>query len=107
MSSNSQSTYSYSSSSYSSSTSSRDGQRSGHAYAETAHSNPSGTTVNRRSQNLGEPVVEETSYYDAEGRPVQSVEGGGERGRIEDVTDEQPGYEERMGDEYAKREGGA
>jgi hypothetical protein len=56
---------------------------------------------------LGEPVVEETSYYDAEGRPVQSVEGGGERGRIEDVTDEQPGYEERMGDEYAKREGGA
>ena len=37
--------------------------------------------------------------------------GSSERGRIEDVTDKEDandeGYEERMEEEYAKREGGA
>jgi hypothetical protein len=37
------------------------------------------------------------------------VEGAGERGRIEDVSekDGEDGYDERMEEEYAKREGGA
>jgi hypothetical protein len=65
---------------------------------QTTSSNPSGTKVQTASQNLGEPAVRETRYYDAEGRQI--LEGGrvlgqggagGETRRIEDVTDEQEG----------------
>lgn len=59
--------------------------------------------------------MQDTRYYDSQGRPVQGIEGNGsgsDRARIEDVTDEEQKendrlYEERMEDEYAKREGGA
>ena len=63
--------------------------------------------------------MQDTRYYDSQGKPVQGIEGsgvargrGGDSGRIEDVTDEEQKdndrlYEERMEDEYAKREGGA
>jgi hypothetical protein len=75
------------------------------------------------AQQLGRPAVQESRYYDAEGRQIledgrvlgQSVQtAGSEQRRIEDVSEEpQRGmekkreYEERMEDEYAKREGGA
>lgn len=46
---------------------------------------------------------------DSTGKPVlQSGGSGGEgRARIEDVSDKDKEYEERMEEEYAKREGGA
>jgi hypothetical protein len=43
---------------------------------------------------------------DAAGKPV--LEGrGGEGGRIEEASEADREYEEKMEDEYAKREGGA
>ena len=78
------------------------------------------------AQQLGQPAVQESRYYDAEGRQIlddgrvlgqsaQSAQSAGnEQRRIEDVSEEpQRGvekdreYEERIEDEYAKREGGA
>ena len=67
---------------------------------------------------MGEPVVSETRRYDGQGRPVleSSTASGGDRriegARVEDVTDQKDDeatrrYEERIEDEYAKREGGA
>jgi len=106
------STFSSSSYSFSSSSSSSNGQSTGHRSVQQSHSNPSGTTVQSASQNLGEPVVQQTRRYDAQGREL--LEGANDTGaqrRIEDVTDEQAEndaqYEESMEDEYAKREGGA
>ncbi|KAF8856135.1 hypothetical protein BDZ45DRAFT_675691 [Acephala macrosclerotiorum] len=122
MSSHSSFSYSSSSYSYSSSISTQNGQRSGQAYYQTTKSNPQGTTVNTRSQNLGQPMVTETRKYDSEGRQILEDgrtlgNGSGWYGnananrRIEDVSDDQKErnrqYEERMEDEYAKREGGA
>jgi hypothetical protein len=59
--------------------------------------------------------VQETRHYDSQGR--ETIEGGGGSGsnggrRIEDVSDSKQAerdaeYEERMEEEYAKREGGA
>lgn len=83
---------------------------------QSSQTDPSGqTTVQSASQNLGQPVVQETRTYDQEGR--QLIAGGndgtgvGMGRRVEDVSDEQKErdriYEERMEDEYAKREGGA
>jgi len=78
------------------------------------YSNPGGTTVTTTNQPAGEGVTSETRTYPAGG----SLEGNSQ-GRIEDVTDRNGGdgrlskeeadrlYEERMEDEYAKREGGA
>ncbi|KAE8441736.1 hypothetical protein EG329_004522 [Mollisiaceae sp. DMI_Dod_QoI] len=112
------SSFSYTSSSYSTSSSSQDGQRIGQAHHQTTSSNPSGTTVHTRSQNLGEPVIQETRRYDSEGNQIlgdgrtlgQGGYGNVDR-RIEDVTDDQNErdreYSEKMEDEYAKREGGA
>src|ERR1700733_7956918 len=60
---------SYSSTSYSA-TSSINGQRTGTAYQRTTSSGPGGTTVNMRSQNLGEPMVEETRNYDSAGNQI-------------------------------------
>lgn len=107
---------SFTSTSYSSSSSSNGQQVSGQRAMQTSSTDPSGqTTVQSASQNLGEPVVQETRTYDQEGR--QLISGGNDGAgvsmgrRIEDVSDEQKErdrvYEERMEDEYAKREGGA
>lgn len=41
------------------------------------------------------------------GNAAQQVGGLGNSRRIEDVTDADKAYEEKMEDEYAKREGGA
>lgn len=101
MSSNSYSTFQ--SSSYSSYSDS-----SGNKYEESTSSNPSGTTTHRSTQEAGKPAIQETTRVPAGGR----VEGlSNEQHRIEDVSDKEDQaakeYEERMEDEYAKREGGA
>jgi hypothetical protein len=107
--SNSKSTFQSFSTSYSSS--SINGQTKSHS--ETTYSDPSGTRVQRVTQEPGQEPREERFEVDSSGR---RVEGGDQRGRIEDVTDkegeeEQKGngraYEERIEEEYAKREGGA
>ncbi|KEF58880.1 uncharacterized protein A1O9_03723 [Exophiala aquamarina CBS 119918] len=113
---------SFTSSSYSSS-SPTNPQGSTTRYTEQAHSNSrDGTTVRRTHEETGRPTLDETRHYphSSSGR----VEGENVR-RIEDVTgtEEDDGrddrdqateqakrdheYEERMEDEYAKREGGA
>ena len=103
---------SYSSVSYSSS-SSRDGQQvSGSRHSQVSSSNDTGTTVKTTSQKLGEPVVQEERRYDQQGRELLGgTDGAGQNRRIEDVSDEQKErdreYEERIEEEYAKREGGA
>jgi len=102
------SSFSFSSTSYSSSSSTGpDGQRQTRSYTEQTSSNDQdGTTVHRRSEETGKAPVEETITYPAHGRVSDNS-----AGRIEDVSDEQKArnaeYEERMEDEYAKREGGA
>jgi hypothetical protein len=70
--------------------------QSGQVYRQTASSDPTGTTVQTASQNLGEPAIHETRYYDSEGRQIlvggrvlERGNAGGETRRIEDVTDEQ------------------
>ncbi|KAI1415838.1 hypothetical protein F5Y13DRAFT_186693 [Hypoxylon sp. FL1857] len=110
--------YSYSSSSVSFSTSTtRNGETTGSRYVEHTTSDPSGTTQHIATQRSGEPLHHERRDYDASGR-LTSTEGralGGSGAdssrRIEDVSDEQREndklYEERIEDEYAKREGGA
>ncbi|KAI9716505.1 MAG: hypothetical protein M1828_007665 [Chrysothrix sp. TS-e1954] len=116
MSSNSTS-YSYTSSSSSYSTS--NGQSSSHS--QQTYSNPQGSGIRTTTQNSGQPTLQETREYDAQGRAVigdgsagriggaSGTDTGG-RARIEDVTEETDAdrlYRERMEDEYAKREGGA
>lgn len=104
----SNSTFQSFSTSYSSS--SFNGQTKSHS--ETTYSDPSGTRVHRTSQNPGEVVREERFEVDNAGRRVESA-GSGDQARIQDVTDTEEQkkndrlYEERMEDEYAKREGGA
>ncbi|KAF1986401.1 hypothetical protein K402DRAFT_393880, partial [Aulographum hederae CBS 113979] len=113
----SSSSFSYSSSSYTSSSSTNNnGSISGTKNATYKTSDPSGTTVQTTSQNLGEPAISETRSFDAQGREMI---GGGAAGsdrmigtgnnRVEDVTESEADreYRERMEDEYAKREGGA
>jgi hypothetical protein len=76
-------------------------------------SDNSGTTVNQASQNMGEPIVQSTRRYDAQGREMVHGGAASAQRRIEDVSDDAQQaqrdreYEERMEDEYAKREGGA
>lgn len=106
MSSNSKSTFQSFSTSYSSS--SINGQTKSHS--ETTYTDPSGTRVQRVTQEPGQQPREERYEVDSEGRRVEG--GAQERGRIEDVTEEEQkrndkAYEEKMEDEYAKREGGA
>lgn len=115
MSSNSRS-YVSSSISFSSS-STRNGQTTGSRYAEHITHDPSGTTTFTASQRNGEPAYMERRNYDASGRLIpqgRSQENNGDASssrRIEDVSDQQREndrlYEERIEDEYAKREGGA
>lgn len=92
----------FSSSSYSSVSDS-----SGNTYSQASHSNPSGTTIRTTSQEAGQPAVSETTRLPAGATSSQQVEGTDGSRRIEDVTDADRQYEERMADEYAKREGGA
>lgn len=117
MSSNNRSYFSSSVSfSSSSSSSTRNGQTTGSRYAEYTTNDPSGTTTFTASQRNGEPVYTERRDYDALGRPIPqgrilgNSDGGSGR-RIEDVSDHRRDkdrvYEERIQDEYAKREGGA
>ncbi|KAH9810756.1 hypothetical protein Tdes44962_MAKER05987 [Teratosphaeria destructans] len=119
MSNNNSATFtSFSSFSSSSSSSNVNGQPSGQRHMQSSYSDNSGTTVNQASQRLGQPIVQETRRYDAQGNPLLEGAGGGpgigvgSQRRIEDVTDERQAardreYEERMEGEYAKREGGA
>ncbi|KAI1384946.1 uncharacterized protein F4822DRAFT_416770 [Hypoxylon trugodes] len=111
--------YSYSSSSVSfSSSTTRNGETTGSRYAEHTASDPSGTTRHVASQRSGEPLRREYHEYDnsgrlisSEGRALGSGNGVDSNRRIEDVSDEKSEndklYEERIEDEYAKREGGA
>ncbi|KAI2640337.1 hypothetical protein GGS26DRAFT_537681 [Hypomontagnella submonticulosa] len=110
--------YSYSSSSVSfSSSTTRNGQTTGSRYAEHTTSDSSGTTTHIASQHSGEPLRHERRDYDSSGKLIASEgralgnSGVDSNRRIEDVSDEQREkdrlYEERIEDEYAKREGGA
>ncbi|KAL5120169.1 hypothetical protein ACEQ8H_001995 [Pleosporales sp. CAS-2024a] len=107
--SNSSSTFQSFSTSYSSSTS-VNGQTKSHS--ETTYSDPSGTRVYRSSQNSGEVPREERLAFDNAGRRIDDA-GAGESRQIQNVTEEDKQkkndklYEERIEDEYAKREGGA
>jgi hypothetical protein len=89
----------------------------GHRTSQQTTRDPTnGTTVHTSTQNMGEPAVQETRHYDSQGRELlesgSGVNNGG-RNRIEDVSDgkqqaeRDAEYEERMEEEYAKREGGA
>lgn len=113
---NSTFTSSYSFSSNVTSSTNNGEQTTGHRTMHQTTSDPTnGTTVHTSTQNLGEPSVQETRHYDPQGREL--LEGGGGSGaagrRIEDVSDSSKQaqrdaeYEERMEEEYAKREGGA
>ena len=100
--------YSTSSSSFSSTS---NGQTT--SYSQSTHSDPSGTRVHRIFQEPGQAPREERFETDNAGRPVAGGDGN-TQGRIQDVTDSDEQqkendrlYEERMEDEYAKREGGA
>lgn len=107
------STSSFSSSFTSSSSSTSNGQTTGHRSVQQTTSDPvNGTTVRTSTQEHGQPAVEQTKHYDPQGREL--LEGPGSTGgsrRIEDVSGSQAErdaeYEERMEEEYAKREGGA
>lgn len=110
-SSNSSSTFkSFSSSSFSATT---NGQT--RSYSEKTFSDPSGTRIHRTAQEPGEASREERIEYDSEGRRLQGGAEAGNARRIEDVTDKEDReekerekeYEERIEEEYAKREGGA
>jgi hypothetical protein len=99
---------SYSSVSYSSSSSTDPNGRT-MRYTQSSATDPRGTTTHRTAEETGKEPYEETTYTPAGGRLESG--GTGTQGRIEDVTDDQAEkdkqYEERMEDEYAKREGGA
>lgn len=105
--SNQQSTFqsfSFSSSSFSSSSNGEPPKTTRHS--EMTYSNPDGTTTKRTSELPGQQTTEETTYTPSGSRIAQADT----TGRIEDVTeatDADRQYEERMEDEYAKREGGA
>lgn len=98
-------TSSSSSFSYSSSSSNIDGQVSGQRSTQHTQTDSSGnTTVNKTSQNMGGPAVQETRSYDAQGRETLGGTGGSGSRKIEDVSDEEQAkrdreYEERIEEE--------
>lgn len=75
------------------------------SYTESTHSNPSGTTIHRTSQQPGQAPTNETVHLPTSGNA--GIEDGGARERIKDVTDNDQEHEGNMENEYAKREGGA
>ncbi|KAF2965899.1 hypothetical protein GQX73_g7671 [Xylaria multiplex] len=104
MSSNSQS-YSYS---YYSSSSSANGGPPQHAtFAERSYTDDKGTTTERFHQLPGQRPVYESSGRASNPRVEGSGAAASSQNRITDVTDADREYEERIKDEYAKREGGA
>ncbi len=97
----SSSSYSFSSSSHSSRTDS-----SGQTRTVSTASNPSGTTIHETFQVAGQPAQSKTTRLPAGG--TRHLEGQNDTSRrIEEVSDADKEYEERIEDEYAKREGGA
>ena len=102
---------SYQSQTFSSVSSSINGQTT--SQTQHTYSDNSGTHVYRTSQQPGQAPVEERFEIDSSGRRIaEGSTSGSNQGRITDVTDEQQKendrlYEERIEDEYAKREGGA
>lgn len=106
--SNQHSSSTFQSASYSFSSSTVNGET--RSRSEATYSDPSGTKVHRSSQEPGQAVREERVEYDNAGRRIEDA---GTRGRIEDVTEKEGQeardreFEERMEEEYAKREGGA
>jgi len=111
--SNQQSSYtSFSSSSFTTSSSSDGGPPRTQSYTETAnYDSRTGGNITRESRETGQPTLTETRDIPAQGR-VGAATGADTSRRIEDVTDADQAerdrqYEERMEDEYAKREGGA
>jgi hypothetical protein len=109
----SSSSFSFSSTINSSSNTSHNGQTTSHRSTHQTTSDPvNGTTVKTSTQEHGQPAVEQTKHYDPQGRELLEGPGGAGSGRqIEDVSGSQAQrdaeYEERMEEEYAKREGGA
>ncbi|KAI1619101.1 hypothetical protein EDD37DRAFT_624627 [Exophiala viscosa] len=111
-------TFNFSSSvSYSSST---NGHGTTHRVTESVTSNNrDGTTVRRAQEETGRPRIQEERHYAPGSRLGARVtnDNTSSQGRIQDVTDQDDEdeaqkerdrqYEERMEDEYAKREGGA
>ncbi|KAI0401656.1 hypothetical protein F4802DRAFT_418568 [Xylaria palmicola] len=110
MSSNSQS-FSYSF--YSSSTSTNGGPPQSTTYAERRFTDGAGTTTERVRQLPGQLPVYESSERPGNrrvagaGAASSSPSSSSSQNRIEDVTDAEKKYEERIEEEYAKREGGA
>ncbi|KAF3015860.1 hypothetical protein G7054_g14059 [Neopestalotiopsis clavispora] len=102
--------YSYTSSS-SSFSSTVNGQQTGRSFQETSQTTPEGRTVRTTTQNLGERPVTHTQQYDSHGHELIGDHASGNASRrIQDADQQQEAdrkYEERMEDEYAKREGGA
>jgi hypothetical protein len=109
----SSSSFSFSSTINSSSSRTTDGQTTSHHSTHQTTSDPvNGTTVRTSIQENGQPAVEQTKHYDSQGRELLEGPGGaGGSRQIEDVSGTQAQrdaeYEERMEEEYAKREGGA
>jgi hypothetical protein len=72
-----------------------------------------GTTYHSRQEETGKPTVEETRHIPPTPTAGSGSGSGGQvqegyaQSRVEDVTDRDEEYLERMEDEYAKREGGA
>lgn len=103
---------SYQSQTFSSTSSSINGQTVSHT--QRTYSDDSGTHVHRTSQQPGQAPVEERFEVDSSGRRIaEGSTSGSNQGRITDVTDDAQQkendrlYEERIEEEYAKREGGA
>jgi len=96
---------SYTSSSFTTATNGESPKTTRHT--EATVSDPRGTTVHRTSELPGQEQTQESIYIPA-GSQLDQAEG---RGRLIDVTDADADadkeYEERIEDEYAKREGGA
>lgn len=86
---------------------------SGHRAVQQSYTGPDGQTITTSAtQNLGAPVIQQTRRYDDQGRDL--LDGPQSQGRIQDVSEGDAAqaardreYEERMEEEYAKREGGA
>ncbi|GAB7339362.1 hypothetical protein MBLNU457_6004t1 [Dothideomycetes sp. NU457] len=108
--------YSYSSSSSFSSSSTSNGQTTGSHHSQHTVTDPSGTKVKTVSGDIGGPTYEDSRSYDSQGHELLEGSDSSSAGRnqpriqdveVEDVTDADEQYKEKMEDEYAKREGGA
>lgn len=102
---------SYQSQTFSSTSSSINGQTT--SRTQHTQSDNSGTRVYQSTQEPGQAPREERYEIDNSGRRIaEGSTSGSNQGRIQDVTEEEQKendrlYEERIEEEYAKREGGA